>query len=161
MCGTGFIITKVRLMHCRRESFPEERAQRDHVRLLDHFGLLRPVAPEHHIDGRRQGAVRLEFDLLQLKEPGKLLEQIGRPVESGGHELRGPTPGIRFIGLDLQALAYDRPDIGTARAEPVDRIRGPLQVPLRHDIGIRIVIHGFMVFIRPDDRSNVILPVRL
>ena len=48
-----------------------------------------------------------------------------------------------------------------ARAEPVDRVRGPLQGPLRHDVGVRIVIHGLMVLIRTDDRSNVIPPVWL
>jgi hypothetical protein len=75
--GAGFIIPKVRLMHGRGESFPEECAQRDHICLLDDFGLLRPVAPENHIQRHRSGRVRCEVHILQVKETGKLFEQIG------------------------------------------------------------------------------------
>lgn len=161
MCGTRLIITKVRLMDCNGESLPEKGAQRHHVGLFHDLSALRPLASERHIDGNRHRAVGLEVEVLQIKKASKLLEQIGRGIEPRDQERRGPAPGFRFIGHDLQALADDRPDLRMARAEPVDRVRGPLQGPLRHDVGVRIVIHGLMVLIRTDDRSNVIPPVWL
>src|SRR5262249_26014155 len=97
---------------------------------------------------------------VEVEVSGALVKEIGTRIESGRHGLRGTSPRGALILPHVQTAGKVLPVLETMTLQPFRCVVGPFQIAGSHDVGVGVVVHGLVMFVRPDDGSNMVSPAR-
>ena len=161
MSAAGLVVLEIHPSHVRRKTLPQEIDQHHHVGLLDDLGPLRALAPEQHIHWSGSRLESREVDLFQAKVATELLEQA-RALVKAGVEIPGDLQPARWLSVLKAEPARQRlPLRGPAPCQKLRDLLGGLQVPLRHDVGIGVVVDRLVILVRPNDAPDVVTAIVL
>ena len=163
MGAPWLVKAKIPLCQCAREFFGQKRHQRHHIGLLHHLGTLCTLSPDYDVYRRREVRISLEIQPLQQIEPSKLFIKAGRRIQRDRDAGDCVSPILQLVIVKCQLVPeLFRGMAGPARTQFSSTVSSARpNIPTRHDVGKRVVVHVLVILIRSNHVANMSFPVWL
>src|ERR1043166_6799864 len=154
-------MTEIQLGGFAFECFRKECDQSDDIGLLYDLRFVRALSSKYHVQRRRAARISGEINLLQAVEPFELLVQSRLPVESRDEPGNSIAPIGEFASIESEFRRELRGALRPTYTKYLHCFQGPRDIPSRHHIRERVVVHILVVLVGSDDVTDVPLSVRL
>ena len=105
--------------------------------------------------------VSADIDRFERMETRELLVKTGGGFEAGSNTLNGVPPIRELLVAERKLFLEGGGAAPLSPAQDLHRLERAGNVPARHDVGEGIVVHVFVVFVRPDDVADMAPPIHL